>query len=67
MRMNYGSGMWSQNYEIPAGIFFPPDFTIDQQSDLAVFFRQIQIDLFSIFNVRLDQPYSLTPPEAETS
>lgn len=63
MRLNSGSGMWAQTYRVPAGIVFPPDFTIDRGDDFSDFFRQIQMDVFSLINVRLDSPFSLEAPE----
>jgi len=65
MHLAFGSGMWAGKKQFPQGTFYLPDFNLASTDDLDDFFRQVQIDLYSLVNMQLESTYSLVKPNLE--
>jgi len=57
-------GFWGGSNAVPDDIYFFPDFLVNGVSDINDFFRQAQVDFYSLMNAPLDNPFSLELPNS---
>lgn len=59
----YPADWRSELAQMPDEVFFLPDMVVETTADLEIFFRQAQIDFFSLLHLYLPDPYLLKAPE----